>query len=139
MYPTRPVNWSQSLLSSLCIPNPMTNTVTHQCQDIHSKIWHPKLFINHYPTDFCNCFCLFVFSFCVFLFIFCSTYLLLIRCLTIRLTFTLAPLEQQNLTSESYNEKSRVRVKHVLSWKVEIILKYVFKIISCLIMQSLRM
>ena len=33
MYPTRPVNWSQSLLSSLCIPNPMVNKVTNQHQD----------------------------------------------------------------------------------------------------------
>ena len=29
MYPTRPVNWSQSFLSSLCIPNPMINAVKH--------------------------------------------------------------------------------------------------------------
>merc|ERR1719336_400732 len=36
MYPTRPVNWSQSLLSSLCIPNPMVNKVPHHPPDYYT-------------------------------------------------------------------------------------------------------
>ena len=71
MYPTRPVNWSQSLLSSLCIPNPMVNKVTNQHQDQSDR---------NIPT---LSFYLHTFS----------------RCPTTHRIITPAPSEQQNLTS----------------------------------------
>ena len=60
MYPTRPVNWSQSFLSSLCIPNPMINAVKPPTYSVMMKhtLWYydiPNVKVPHHPPDFYTC------------------------------------------------------------------------------------
>ena len=58
MYPTRPVNWSQSLLSSLCIPNPMVNKVTNWQEDKSDRNIPTLTYFSqvpHHPPDYYTC------------------------------------------------------------------------------------